>query len=275
MVSGEVKIVGSDNLGGLGARDGPPVLHTWTRASLMPLLLPWLAMLALLMYKPNRSAQAWWIWLALGVVCGLNLGLSALFGFIPSEPRDFISQTVIATAFGWGALWLLAPSLGNRYRLFTALGMFVIVAGFSLFTYLARGDWGADSGLGVMLVVPLVLMAFVLVLGLSLASLACRRRFTAIRLLLYLTGWVLVGWTVILLSLIVPTLLLSSGRVPWMELCLAVFICTGVGLVIALPFLILSFAHPFFGARLMHLLHVPAAQVPQVLAAPDIPSPTA
>ncbi|MCX6914201.1 MAG: hypothetical protein NT167_14305 [Verrucomicrobia bacterium] len=59
------------DLGGLGAKQGVPVGYDWVQPSLMPQVLPWLAILALLMLKPNRCASAWWILVPLACVGGV------------------------------------------------------------------------------------------------------------------------------------------------------------------------------------------------------------
>ena len=53
-MAGDVKVVASSNLKGLGATDGPPVVYHWTPPNPFPRLLPWLATLVLLLLKPNR-----------------------------------------------------------------------------------------------------------------------------------------------------------------------------------------------------------------------------
>ena len=268
-VAGELKIVASDDLGGLGAKDGPPVMYSWTPSSLMPLFLPWLAVLSLLMLKPNRSAQAWWVWLALGIVCGLGLTIPGWLGGVSSELGDILSQLFIALAFGWCALWLLAPSLSARNRFLTAVGMFLILAGFSLFTYLAREDWGEDWGLRATFFLPLALMGFALVLALSLAGFACRHRFTVLRFLLYLTGSLLAAWTAILLPFFAVALFMGGGGPDWTEFAAVILVCTGISLGSALPFLALCLARPFFGDRLRHLLLLPSTgTAPQIQAKP-------
>ena len=57
-LAGDLTVVASADLGGLGVKQGPPAFYSWTMPSLMPLALPWLALLALLMLPPNRTGQA-------------------------------------------------------------------------------------------------------------------------------------------------------------------------------------------------------------------------
>ena len=77
------------DLGGLGSKQGAPVVYDWVPPSLMPQFLPWLAILALLLLKPNRCASAWWIWVPLacvaGVACAAAVGAGAFCRLLNSR----------------------------------------------------------------------------------------------------------------------------------------------------------------------------------------------
>ncbi len=104
---GKLTIVASSDLGALGPRDGPPVAYNWVLPGIAPLLLPWLAILGLLVLKPNRCAAAWLIWLPLGCVIAFTL---ALLPILPAG-TDFFLDVIAALAVGLAAVWLLSDYL--------------------------------------------------------------------------------------------------------------------------------------------------------------------
>ena len=79
-MKGDLKIVATADLGGLGANEGPPVICAWSgmpfgsRVTSFPRVVPWLVILGLCLLKPNRRGQVWWVWLPLLVTAGMALG---------------------------------------------------------------------------------------------------------------------------------------------------------------------------------------------------------
>ena len=111
----------SADLGGLGAKQGPPVTYNWMRANLLPVALPWLAILLLLVFKPNRFTRAWWI---LAPVACLTWGVGFLPDFWPSmgsQVADVMHDLIVALAFGVAAVWLLSAYFKSRFRILNVL----------------------------------------------------------------------------------------------------------------------------------------------------------
>jgi hypothetical protein len=260
------------DLGGLGAKEGAPVSCHWTVPSILPSLLPWLAILLLLLVKTNHCAQAWWIWVPLGcAVVGGRLMPSA-FAFFPAESFAMIIDLVCAAAFGVAAVWLLAPQLVRKHRFVTFLCVAPILAAFSLFSFMASQDWGGSGAALILgLSVPLAVDAVVLAVSILLAGLACRGAYCPLGLYAWLLVSQLVLWYVILVPLVVLTMIVSGGRLELLEFMLPPLFAAAVSFVTLLPFLVLSSASPFFRERFKTLLHV-KPEVPPPLAAsgPDV-----
>ncbi len=162
-----LQIVASDDLGGLGAKEGPPVTcqpGSWMSGSTsttvggsensLPALLPGLALLLLLALKANRRPQAWWI--GLPVICGLGLcallraallslpaqvpaslaavvQLSAAGAELPpSELLKILAQSVPALTFAVAGVWLLSNHLPAKHRFLTFLGVLFVLGGLSV-----------------------------------------------------------------------------------------------------------------------------------------------
>jgi len=251
------------DLGGLGAKEGAPATYFYTPASLGPQVLPWAAILLLLLLKPNRTGRAWWIWLPLLCIPAIEHGLMPQMNFLPSEPTNMFCQIFDSLAFGIAAVWLLSPYLQDRVRFLAFLKMLVATAGFSAVAFLVQQDWLEEhlvfGGLIFICVGALVLMG-----ALSLAGLICRRRYLPLRLLLWLFVLILGGWLVIAGPFAI-LMSASGGGGEWLEFLTVVVALAALTFVIGLPFLILAFANAFFGERLKTLLQLGREAPPPII----------
>ena len=118
-------MVASADLGSLGAKEGPPVAYDWMRASMLPVALPWLAILLLLVFKPNRFPRAWWILAPLAcLTCGIGY-VPEIWPSMPSQLDEVLHDLVVALAFGVAAVWLLSAYLKSRFRILNVLGFLI------------------------------------------------------------------------------------------------------------------------------------------------------
>jgi hypothetical protein len=234
----------------------------------MPLALPWLAILMLLMLKPNRCAQAWWIWLPLGCVAALETVGQSLSAFLPSSVRDVLLEVVIVLTLGIAAVWLLSTYLGQQYRFLTSFCVLLAMAGFSVPAFTVRQGWDLWTAEALQTGILLAACVFVVSVALSLAGLLCRGRYRPLGLSLWLIASLLVIWSVVIAPFFVVVLIASRGTIPVTGMIAAVLVMTGVSFASLLPSLILSFAHPFFRERLKRLLHL-VGEVPPPLSAPE------
>jgi hypothetical protein len=275
MAAGELKVVAISDLGGLGAKEGAPVSYRWTLPSLIPLLLPWLAVLLLLLAKPNRCGRAWWIWLPLGCLAAIEQLSQSATWFLASGTADMFLEMAGALAFGIAAVWLLAPQLARRHRFVTFLCFAPTLAGFSIFSYLVRQDWTWDGVLLALgMLVPLSLSVLVVALAIFLAGLACRGRYRPLGLYLWIFLSLLALWLMILTPFFAFAMIASGGQLPWQEFFVVVLVLTAAGFVTLFPFLVLSSANSLFRERLKLLLHL-ERETPPLLNTPPVPNPAA
>lgn len=260
--AGKLKIVASSDLGALGAKDGPPVEYDWTLPSLAPLLLPWLAILALLAFKPNRRAAAWLIWLPLGCVMAMTL----MPPMLPSG-TDFFLDVIAALAIGLAAVWLLANNLRRSHRLLTFFCILLVLAGFSVLAFVSREGGSVLSIDALEIGIVLGVGALATSVALVMDGWICRNRYRPFGLYLWLFLAMIVLWLVIAAPFFVFALIASGGRIPWSEFFIPVLAVALGNFATLLPFLILSSASPFFRERLRTLLHV-QSRVPPVMSAP-------
>lgn len=263
-VKGELKIVATADLGGLGANEGPPLVHVWSGRPLsLPLtpglpLVPWLAILGLLLLGPNRCGQAWLVWLPLLLVTGLALGVGTGLGFLDSESRETAQPLVMAMGFGWAATLLLAPGVPRRPRL-SRLGFLLAVFGtFGLLELALGHDWGQgmfEDLMQMLCAVLLQFMVFALAAAVSLAGWCVRRRFTLPGFLQWFVLWLIVTWATLACPCVI---LVSLGHRDALTGLLGVAgFCALSSLVASLPFLALSAANSLFRQRLRQI-SVPA-----------------
>jgi hypothetical protein len=260
--------VALSDLGGLGVQEGSPVVYNWTRPNPLPVVLPWLAVLLLLLLKSNRCPQAWWIWVPLGTVAGLGAVLRSELEFIPSVLQEVGGGSVGAMGFGLAAVWLIAAHLGWKHRVLAWAGTLVALGAFSFLTF---GLAQTTDGFGPETMPELVLLAVgtvVLSLAVTVAGLVCRGRYSPLRLCLWLLALLLGVWLLVVGPFFIVAMVFSPASPPIGALfgIVASLACLSLGLL--LPFLILSFANAFYRARLKDLLHLGREAAPPVIERP-------
>jgi hypothetical protein len=242
---------------------------------MVPQVLPWLAILALLVLKPNRCASAWWIWLPLGCVAGVAAIPQSVLQFLPSDQYEIFLEWISALGFGVAAVWLVSSYLGWKHRLLAFLGVLVVQVAFSLFTYLVR-QGGGDMGREVWgLVITLLISGAVIAIAITLAGLLCRKRYGALRVSLWLLVALTALWVLPVGVVAVIAVIASDGQASALEFLVVVPIATGISFGVLLPFLILSFANGLYRERLKALLHLGGTAPPPVIGepVPAVPEP--
>ena len=256
------------DLGGLGAREGAPVAYNWALPNLLPAMLPWLAILLLLLLKPNRCAQAWWIWVPVACVAIMAAVLQSEAAFVPSSQREILSEAFNAAGFGLAAVWLVASYLGWRHRALAWVGTLLALGTFSLLAFSIKQ---AVEGFGPELVGGWVLLgagALVISVAITLASLACRGREGVIRLCLWLGVALLGVWLLLIGPLALAAMIFSRGGLEVAAVAGVIVSLAAASFAAMLPFLVLAFANAFYGTRLKGLLHLGRDTAPPVLGPP-------
>jgi hypothetical protein len=252
-----------------------PATFNWVAPNFLPAILPWLSVLALFLFRPNRSGSAWWIWAPVLGCFALESTMRNVFASnISSEPLDFICQITQAFFFSLAAVWLLSPYLAQKNRFLTFITSTLALGGFSMWTLFTGGGIGWDSNPPIWAVAIFLLVGLlVFSVALSLAGLFCRRRYGPIRLSLWSMVCFLVMSTLAILPFYIIATIQSRSSVPTMEFIAAVLGTAGVMFAALLPFLLLSFVNEFYRERLKDLLHLRALAQPPPPAPPIIVAP--
>jgi hypothetical protein len=267
-VNGDLKIVASWDLGGLGPTEGPPTVFAWGPPGLLPQFIPWLVVLLLLLLPVNRSARAWWIWAPVAAVGAVVFLPESMLGALPSEVMSALLDVIRAGTFGLAAVWLLAPHLVRKRPLGTFACVLGVMAGVGMTTAAVIQDWGdlLDT-LAIPVVIAVGVAALVLALAMALAGWAHRASGSRLPVTLGLLLAVAATWIAILLPFFLVAVYSRAGRLPWLEFFGPVLVISALTFAVLVPFLVLSFASPLFGARLCALLHLTPVGPPTPAAA--------
>ena len=273
-MAGELKVAAYADLGGLGAKQGPATTFDWRLPNVLPLLVPWLAVLALLALPSNRRGRAWLICVPLAALALCSAGLWESADAANNEGLGYCVQVAGAATFGLAAIWLLGTALARRRRALATVLMTLAFAAVSLLAMVVSPAWEEIWDMKRQEpALPLYLLIFWIAGGLtytgalSLTGWLCRRRFSGLRVSLRLLFSLWVMWLLAAGLLVGVVMLGSSGDdFEWAGFLMAATVLSLVGYGLNLPFLILSFTSAFYRQRLMDLLHLPTET-----ASPPIP----
>ena len=253
------------DLGGLGTKQGPPVRFVWTLPSLLPLLLPWLAVLGLLALPSNRTARAWWIWVPLAGLALIGAAVGEVADAANNEGLSYPAQAVVAAVFGMAAVWLLGSSLARRWRAVSIALMTLAFVAVSLLAFVVSPLWERlwdmrrwESEIILYLLLFWVASGLVISGAMNLTGWMCRKRFSRWRVSLLLPLWLWVMWLVAGIALGCVMTFAFNDNFEWKGILLAALILTLPTFLVMLPYLILSFANSFYRERLKDLLRLPA-----------------
>jgi hypothetical protein len=251
--------------------------------NLLPVLLPWLAVLALLALPSNRTARAWWIWAPLVGLAVLVAGLEVAADAAGNEGLSYIVQAACAAGFGLAAVWLLGGGLARRSWALSIVFMALAFAAVSLLTFVVSPVWEQlwdlrqwEPAILLYLLLFWIGSGLVYACALALTGRVCRKRFGRVRVLLLVLPSLWVMWLVVGSLIGCVETVIAGGNFEWAGLLVGPIALALVSFVMMLPFLILSFTSLFYGERLRDLLRlptegsVPAAPTAVLVAEPAI-----
>ncbi len=238
--------------------------YTWVPASLLPPLLPWLAIFGLLLLRRNRALSAWWIWVPLLAGMCLDPALRAVLNFLPQQALDLLVQTCRAVFFATAAVWLTAGYLEWKPRFLSFLGALGSAAGFGVFSLITT-EWQDWSGQTIFTAIPVVVACVDLAGALTLAGWFCHRRYGPLRLFLAVlisTLILSIASAAVFLALV---WVLTRGQVMLDQFLVAMLVLAGLCVGALVPFLLLSFATRFYRERIKDFLHLGLLEPPPVI----------
>ncbi len=242
----------------------------------MPPLLPWLAILGLLILKPNRGWYAWWVWLPLGCVATGWVWLHvALSHQIPNDIINALIDGPRTLAFGVAALWLMAPWLGGNHRLRSFARMLGLLTIFSASGFIFSSGWdpraptrimglpGNAFGFAAAWADTLAQMTFLALLVITVSAaivmtgVVCGGRYRRLRLWFWLAVMLsLVSLSLAALAYGVVALTSQADLSSFISILPAGLLMTIIAFFTLMPFLLLSLLNPLFDQRLKLLFHM-------------------
>lgn len=253
-------------------REGKPVAFYWpVYIHAARLIIP-LALLALLLRKPNRARGAWWVLLpplvlpvaALWVLEQLwNMDLGGVTGFL----GDGITLPLFALAF----LWLSSYQLINLPRPKAFSGALGTLGLAGIIGLLGVSSFGYDATL-ILKAFLYVLFVAVFLAALSLAAFESRKRYTPLRFLfrffiILVVGIALVATALSMFMVLSLGFLMgnSLGVFGWVEIIVGQMTVSafagGVLFLLLLPFLALALWCPIFRQRFHAILRLPGMRL--------------
>lgn len=248
----------TQSLGELGTSESRPTIVAWKwyyHAGVVP---PWL-LIALLVVasKENRHRQAWLIFVPVAVVV-LVAKMATRALKVPDDAAELTGVAVMALAVGWSAVWLYGSRLAGRHgmvRFIAALVLMLAVGGLSIVSHL--GMENSDDLLSVFIAHGV--SSLVLLLGMMRSGRSCRDEFRRGKFMRRLFSTVAVlallpaVATAVLVAILVRLEVFGDALVKLSIMGIAVALML---YLLNLPFMLLAFNSPFYGAR-FHALFCP------------------
>ena len=260
-----MKIVGIQDIGPLGPREGDPTIYYWpfyVRGAW--LILP-LVLVLLLCRRPNRTRDAWCVLLPASLLALLSNWHFKIIDF--NYRLGFLNDSVIVFLFAVAFLWLLSYKLVYLPRLKTVVHAvwFLILAGIIALPAISYMD--VNLGL-VSSTLAFAALAAATLLAMILAGRACRKRFTSLRYIIWFFIALVPGIGGLLMSLVALLMLaprLVSGRGISLRIVyyrLEEYVGLGIGggsvlFLFMLPFLALALWFPTYRARFHAIFRLP------------------
>jgi hypothetical protein len=263
----------------LGEKESEPAVYNWKWRYSAPSLAIWAVLVvAIVLVKPNRNAQALLVLVPLLVVNVAWSFLRRVIGF-PSSSVAALDGIIISLTVGLAVLWLLSHWLGNRNRFLVALLALVIIGLVGIAGAVSYPSQESSLQTVASLLVA-GLSALILVLGFVLAGWWCRKRYSSWRFALWLGVWTTVAGVGVFLVLLAGMLMVwcISGVSPDdLHTVVGIVLLTGLifggcTYVVVLPFMILAIWSRFFRQRFYACLRLKSMSV-ETKAEPNPPLP--
>ena len=256
-MSGELKIVASEDLGGLGHNESAPVICSmdWTPPYLES--LPWLLLAGALLVDRRGGRRNGWIVLALAAGCGLVWTLTQVLTFVPPEVSEVAQPLFWAAVYGVAMMCLCSRWFASSSRSLAFLKMLLVMgpAG-ALMLY---GSIDVDNERVVLpSFVGLLMLWAGTMAGSALAGWACRYR---ANFLLFMAA-LLAGCFGLLFAVCSAFMLAGNQTVQWGLVLAIAGVMSGALVVVLAPLIWVLFQVPSQRPRLQELLHLAPAVTP-------------
>lgn len=251
-MKGELKIMASADLYGLGATESEPVCCSVSRIVPRKIALPWLLIIGLTLMRRPVQRSNFWILGALAcsqlLICGAASGLA----LVSADAVDVLSPVFQALALGLAGMWLLSARLEHSARWKAGLKMLAAAAGIGAVAFILGADF-EDSDTSVPGFILLFVFSTLTVLALVGTAWACRNQCPFAK---FIASFFMVCFLATFAILF--AMMGAAGAPSAFTASLAIAGSTAIALLVLLmPFLIVSFHQEEWSERFTALLHLP------------------
>lgn len=260
LTSGQVTIVGSQDIGGLGPAESDPVQVDCEWLAGLPRLMPWVIVGLLLVWRGFINAHHWAVVVPL-IVIRLVWSLAAQI-----LPFDSISMTMMAQGIGdfsaaLAVLWLAMGGLTRSRRWAAFLPSVLIMSIVAALAPLAESP-ATESILTISRLSCVIVAVVAACSSMMLAAWCSGKVVFSGRFIVWLLVWlalISVGGIVVIAAII---MLIEDHSLQWFwsqfdDVLLASLIISAVVCLVFLPFLVLAAQSPFHRRRLEAYLNPP------------------
>lgn len=258
-VFGQLRIVPSANMAGLGPHEGQPSVYQWHWYYSARGLLPWLVLVvAAVSIKANRNCRTLLILLPLAVVSLAYLLFRMVMSSSSAMQFDLLFYPL---AIGITLLWLAAPVLGRYRSIMRLLMALALMMGVAALGLVSSGTESSEAT--TLLLTILAFLGAVAILAPVGAARLSGRSVHPVVFMLWLAVWMVVGSSIATLGTLGVAMSVLSWGLSMSELLrlvpqLITFAAIlGVSLyLLYLPYMLLGFVSPFFRTRLRTCLNM-------------------
>ncbi|MGB2863669.1 MAG: hypothetical protein WBC05_10130 [Sedimentisphaerales bacterium] len=246
----------SEDIAGLGIKEGTATIYPWKWYFSMPALGLWIVLaLVILLVRDNRDPRVLLIFIPIFLIRMLWSRFQPTLG-APSDVLEVFRVLIDALAIGMAVLWLLAYKLGNRNRFVSLLLALVVLIAATIVSVVSYQAWSSQAAFQVFVIQALGIVTMLLVFVLT--GWRCRKRYGPFRFMLWLALWTMV---ISLVGMITYFLISVGPSVEELIEHISEVLVAGLILAICiymlnLPFMILAFASPFFRRRFYAYFHL-------------------
>ncbi len=261
-----------NDLGDLGPKESSPVTYKWSLVDNIIGLAVWVVLVpAFVLFRENRSGKALLILIPLFVVNLLWIGIKKVTG-MPSSSAGQFDVMFNAFTIGLAIVWLLSHRFAglNRFVVFLLAGVAMTVTyALSILSYSGLEFTEETMMLAVFFFAVMVaaLLAFVL------AGWRCRKRYTALRFMLWLALWCLVFCLTAMFAYVLIIIMTMGQSIPistlFIQIPLVGLLVGGILYLLLLPYMILVLNSDLFRTRFYGCFRLEGMAVPAVAESQD------
>ncbi len=260
-----------NDLGDLGSKESDPVTYTWNFIDNLSGLVVWVALVgAFVLFRANRSGKALLILVPLFVVNILWIVIKKVTG-MPSSEAGMFDVLFHSFAIGMATVWLVSHKFAglNRFVIFLlAVSAMTATYALSILSYSGFEFTEETMTLAVFffIVMAAALLAFVL------AGWRCRKNYSALRFMLWLSLWCLVLCLIpmvvyALIAYIIIAATMSQSLI--IQILRVGLITGGILYLLLLPYMILVLNSDLFRQRFYGCFRLKGMLAPAVAETED------